>query len=290
MGIVKVVNYDIVSREYFLVKPPENFYEKKNTEIHNLTAADTENSDLFPIVWEKIKHFFDGSYYIVAHNASFDMMVLKTTLDFYELELPDFDYFNSIGLTGANLKCPTEVGRSLEARCKYFNIVLDNHHNALCDAEACANLVICAAKKDDRYFTMRSFLRERPNFMAFSGAKIKPRVFFGGSKFNKVSIKKVAAQIDKPVSNDNFKNKSFVFTGDLKRLTREQAYAKVMTGGGHVLSSVSKKTDVLVSARGETTNKMEKALALQAQGCLIKIVDDEQFMKMIESCDAIKLD
>ncbi len=69
--------------------------------------------------------------------------------------------------------------------------------------------------------------------------------------------------------------KTFVFTGALKSMTRDQAKKKVMELGGRVTDSVSKKVDYVVV--GESPgSKYRKALQLG-----IKILNEEEFLKLI---------
>lgn len=69
--------------------------------------------------------------------------------------------------------------------------------------------------------------------------------------------------------------KSFVFTGTLKSLVRDEAKRLVLSKGGAVHSSISQKTDFVVA--GETAgSKMDKALAYN-----LTILTEEQFLHMI---------
>jgi DNA ligase (NAD+) len=71
-----------------------------------------------------------------------------------------------------------------------------------------------------------------------------------------------------------FAGKTFVLTGTLPTLTREEATAKIEALGGKVTGSVSKKTDfVLVGA--EAGSKLTKAQELG-----VKILDEAEFLKM----------
>ncbi|PYL88481.1 MAG: hypothetical protein DMF16_08290 [Verrucomicrobia bacterium] len=71
--------------------------------------------------------------------------------------------------------------------------------------------------------------------------------------------------------------KTFVLTGTLPSMTRDEASGKIEAVGGHVSSSVSKKTDYVV-AGDEAGSKLEKAKKLG-----VKIIDEKAFRRMLES-------
>jgi DNA ligase (NAD+) len=71
-----------------------------------------------------------------------------------------------------------------------------------------------------------------------------------------------------------FSGKTFVLTGTLPSMTREDATAKIEERGGKVSGSVSKKTDYVL-AGAEAGSKLEKAQKLG-----VKIVDEAEFLKM----------
>lgn len=75
--------------------------------------------------------------------------------------------------------------------------------------------------------------------------------------------------------NLKFSGKTFVLTGGLNRLTRDQAKAKIRELGGDISSSVSKNTDYVI-AGADPGNKFEKAKKLG-----VKIINEEEFLKMI---------
>ncbi len=78
------------------------------------------------------------------------------------------------------------------------------------------------------------------------------------------------------VKDNLFKGKTVVLTGTLSSLSREEASDKIITLGGKVSSSVSKKTDFLVY--GESAgSKLSKAKELG-----IKTIDEKEFLKMLE--------
>jgi DNA ligase (NAD+) len=70
--------------------------------------------------------------------------------------------------------------------------------------------------------------------------------------------------------------KTFVLTGTLKTLTREEAKARIELSGGKVSSSVSTKTDFVVVGE-EPGSKLEKAKLL-----MIKTLSEDEFLNLLK--------
>ncbi|MDQ6785946.1 MAG: NAD-dependent DNA ligase LigA [Acidobacteriota bacterium] len=74
--------------------------------------------------------------------------------------------------------------------------------------------------------------------------------------------------------NENFNGKTFVLTGKLETMTRDEAAKLIEERGGRVSSSVSKKTDYVV-AGSDAGSKLDKANSLG-----VKVVNENQFMSL----------
>jgi DNA polymerase-3 subunit epsilon len=130
VGLVRVENGNIVQKLNLLIRPPENLYFSMNTQIHGISARDTYNSPRFSSIWPQIKPFID-SQTVVAHNGAFDFNCLSQTLQYYNLPQPSYMQ-----------QCTYKIyGKGLAACCSDHRISL-NHHNALSDALACAQLYL----------------------------------------------------------------------------------------------------------------------------------------------------
>jgi DNA ligase (NAD+) len=73
-----------------------------------------------------------------------------------------------------------------------------------------------------------------------------------------------------------FTGKTFVLTGTLPTMKREEAEQKILAAGGKVTGSVSKKTSYVL-AGADAGSKLEKAQALG-----VAVIDEAEFLRMIE--------
>jgi len=129
VGLVRVENQIITRQLSLLVQPPDNYYWNSFIDIHGITPKQTENAPTFNNVWQQIEPFMTNQN-VVAHNGfAFDFHCLRQVLEYYGISTPDF--------TG---HCTHRIfGDNLALLCKRYEIQL-NHHDALSDARACAEL------------------------------------------------------------------------------------------------------------------------------------------------------
>lgn len=111
-----------------LVYPPDNYYFYRNTEVHGIRAEHTFNAPTFRHLWAEIMPFIHNQT-VVAHNGAFDFSCLSQTLDYYRLPQPEYEKM-----------CTYKIfKKNLATLCREHRIQL-NHHDALSDALACAEL------------------------------------------------------------------------------------------------------------------------------------------------------
>ncbi len=142
LGMAIVQGDRVVERRSWLIQPPFNEYEFRNTCIHGLGPEDTEFAPDFREVWFEVQPLMAQGP-LLAHNASFDIRVLRALIASYELPALAYDYVCTVSL--ARKAFPELHKHTLDTVCDHCGIALV-HHDAASDAEACANLALeCAA-------------------------------------------------------------------------------------------------------------------------------------------------
>ena len=141
IGLTRVENAQITESKSWLIKPGCFPYMNPwNERVHGISSSNLKHSLAFDELWSELKPWFDDAI-LVAHNAAFDMRVLRSSLAFYDLAIPYAEYFCSVSLSRKVWKhLPSH---SLGSVCEYNDIHF-NHHRAGDDAEACARVALKA--------------------------------------------------------------------------------------------------------------------------------------------------
>ncbi|MGX4644850.1 3'-5' exonuclease [Holzapfeliella sp. JNUCC 80] len=139
LAIVMVRNNQIVDSFYSLINPQDKFHYR-NVQIHNITEDQVQDAPTFAEIWPYIKPLFAENLLTVAHNAPFDNSVLKACLKKYNLEVPNFLSLDTVKTSRTFF--PELPNHKLNTVSDYLEIELKDHHNALADSLACANILI----------------------------------------------------------------------------------------------------------------------------------------------------
>jgi DNA polymerase-3 subunit epsilon len=138
VGLVKVAGGRIVERAVHLIRPPSRQFVF--TWVHGLTWRDVEQAEDFGQLWPRLAPLLEGAEFLAAHNAPFDKGVLNACCVAYALAAPSLPFQCTVQLSRRawNIR-PTK----LSDVCRALDIEL-NHHEALSDAMACAQIVLAA--------------------------------------------------------------------------------------------------------------------------------------------------
>jgi DNA polymerase III subunit epsilon len=142
VGVAVVRDGRIAERRSWLVQPPFNEYEFWNTRVHGIGADDTELAPDFREIWFELQPILAQGP-LLAHNAAFDMRVLRALIGSLELPAPAMHYACTVSM--ARKAFPQLASHKLNVVCDHCRISLV-HHDAASDAEACANVALeCAS-------------------------------------------------------------------------------------------------------------------------------------------------
>lgn len=143
MGLAVVRDGVVREVHNWLIKPRQwPFFSPFTMAVHGIRPQDVADAPGFAEVWEEAMPLMQGAM-VVAHNAAFDMNVLRCTLVSHRLERPTFSYFCSVSLS--RRIWPGRKGYALGPMCASQGISF-RHHRAGNDAEAAAQLVLRAGE------------------------------------------------------------------------------------------------------------------------------------------------
>ena len=139
VALVRVEKDQIVQRESRLIRPPRPQF--RFSYLHGITWEQVATEPEFADVWPELEPILDGARFLVAHNAGFDRNVLNSCCRRAGWEPPPLPYLCSVRLARRVWRLPRY---RLSDVCGHLGIALQ-HHVALSDAEAAAQIVIAAS-------------------------------------------------------------------------------------------------------------------------------------------------
>lgn len=276
IGLTFVRNGKIIDTKSWLIRPKHNRFESYNISIHGIKPKDVENEPEFHEVWKEVQPMVEGQL-LIAHNAGFDMSVLRHTLELYELPLPNFNYICSCIFSRKvwlNQPC-----YGLEELCD-LNGIKFNHHRAGDDSRATAELALKAFEITDIVTIDDITTKLLTTIGSISQSGYKPCLT---KRLNKPKVIIGDPSLHNPDSI--FYGSKVVFTGTLSSITRAEAKQKIANIGGLNSDTLSKNTDYLVIGMQDyrkvgqdgMSNKQKKAIKYIEEGTQIEIMSEIDF-------------
>jgi DNA polymerase-3 subunit epsilon len=136
IGAVKLVNGEVVDTWTSLINP-ERHISKFITQLTGISNSMVKDAPLFCEVADKFSEFIQGSIF-VAHNVNFDYGFIKQE---YQRIDRKFSMPKLCTVRESRKYFPGLKSYSLANLCDNFDISLTNHHRALCDAQAAAQIL-----------------------------------------------------------------------------------------------------------------------------------------------------
>jgi DNA polymerase III subunit epsilon len=145
VGLVRVREGKIVDAFESLFKPPalHNWFSAGNIAVHGITPAMIESAPEYSEVLTQMLDFVAGDV-MIAHNAPFDMGVLRASALAIGENLPSLSYSCSLQIARKTYNLDSYRLNQVAYAVGHEEF---DHHNALADSDACSRIVIHAADR-----------------------------------------------------------------------------------------------------------------------------------------------
>ncbi|HOZ14024.1 MAG TPA: exonuclease domain-containing protein [Tenuifilaceae bacterium] len=283
IGLTFVENNQIKEVKSWLIKPIcYPYFDDFCVSIHGITPKDVKNSPEFVELWKEIEPLIKHKF-LIAHNAGFDMSVLRRTMDTYKIKYPELNYACSYIFAKKVWQGLSDYG--LATLCRHNNIPLD-HHRAAADSEATAKLAVKAFEIVGVNCIEDFPEKLRTTIGRISGSGYKPCETMRETK-RETKPRNITGDPQKHNPESIFFGRTVVFTGTLSSMPRHEAQQIIADIGGINGGGVTKETDFLVVGQqdyrlvGEDgmSNKQEKAIKLIEQGAELEVISEDEFLK-----------
>lgn len=143
VGVALVDGGRIESSASYLIRPPQNRYSPLNIAVHGITPDMTAGAAAFADVMDAVLEWADGLP-LVAHNASFDMSVLRAGFERADRVSPPKDYYCTLLMSRTAL--PGLPDYRLPTVLSAIGGTMTDHHDPKADAEACAEIALALGR------------------------------------------------------------------------------------------------------------------------------------------------
>ncbi len=148
VGLARVRDGVITESYGTLIQPPGTFgqFSIMNIGVHGITPEMVADAPPWPRVAAEIREFAGGDL-LVAHNAVFDVSVLRQACAAARVPVPvpRAGYLCTLAL--ARRACPGLESRRLPAVAAEFGVELTSHHDATADARCAAGIAVAMARR-----------------------------------------------------------------------------------------------------------------------------------------------
>jgi DNA polymerase III subunit epsilon len=305
VGLTKVRGGRIVEEASWLMRPPQDYdhFDYHNVRIHGIRAEDVAGKPRFGELFPEIGAFI-GDDILAAHNAAFDLGVIRSGLEVSGLPGPAYDYVCTVMLSR---RCYSLVSNSLPFAAEEAGVPLVNHHDAAEDARACAGILIDIARRNqansiaELYLSLGLAMPRQQAFDPAMDALSKPSLAALAAASGSTAAPLRSFQAGWPEEGANplpnpdaepghpLYGQTVVFTGHLS-MGRPEAKRRSADVGARPESRVTGRTTVLVVGdgfvasdlrSGRLTGKARRVLELHERGQAIEVLSEGEFLQMV---------
>jgi len=145
VGLVRVRGGEVVATAGWLIQPPPGHdeFQEWNVRIHGIQPQDVLSAATWVEQFDRLCAFA-GADVLVAHNAGFDLNVLRRAAEATDMSCPPYRSLCSLQVARKTYQLDSYRLPVAAAAAGFAEF---SHHDALADARACAQIVIDAARR-----------------------------------------------------------------------------------------------------------------------------------------------
>lgn len=259
IGLAFVEGGDVVDTWGSYVDPETHF---SNTWLHGIDKSTVRGSPTYPELFETVAEKLNNQR--VIHHTHFDRSALSQVAEKYRLPKFNCEMVDSSRIARRGNSIHLRSGYGLDKLCNYYGVATLKRHDAVADAEITARLLLRILSETNTIVSDWPAILKK---MESSTNRFRTDGTPGG-----------------PLNG-----LEFVFTGALTKPRRDAAKL-VADSGGNVRDRVMETTNYLVIGMpahvhlsdNKPSEKHRKALDFIDKGFKIQIIDEQDFIELIE--------
>ncbi|MBO0896070.1 exonuclease domain-containing protein [Arthrobacter sunyaminii] len=295
LGMVKVRSGQIVERGHWLLRPTDGGgFQQRNIDVHGITEAMVAGAPTWAQVHSEIAAFIADDA-VIAHNAAFDLDVFRKTSETAGIVSTPYRSGCSVKLAQSLLALENHKLPTVHAALGFGAF---QHHDGLADAEACANITIALAGREE--------LADIDAVLALCGSRTPAGSRGASAVSNQAAAAtsgagraqrfapRTALALAEPVTELSAKMNGHMvsFTGDFS-VERPVLQQLVLAHGGALNNHAPTRTTTLLVVGNwdaemlrpgaVVSRSVQKAQDLRAKGQALEIIGEAAFWQLLDA-------
>ncbi|KAB7742949.1 hypothetical protein GA707_14940 [Nostocoides sp. F2B08] len=285
VGLIRYRNGQPVDERRWLIRPPEqvDYFAPFNVALHGIDADTVRGAPRWQTVLPAIVDYI-GDDVVVAHNAGFDIGVIRYACAVDNIEWPEMRFLCTLVMSRRAIRLPSY---RLPFVCEAVGFEMGDHHDPLADARAAGRIILALAE-----LAGTDQLAEVAAAHHMSIGRMSSGIYIGSVATSGGGTGLTFPGVNPEADPDGYLfGRVVVFTGTLMSMTRQIAWEECARVGARADKTPTKRTNVLVVGDinpavlrpgANITGKARKAFELQDEGQHIEVMTEDDFLRCLD--------
>lgn len=267
IGLAWIEDGAVARVDHHYIRPWDMRFAPFNIAFHGIGPDHVRDADEFPAVLERLRDDLDGAL-VLAHNASFDISVIRRTCEHYDIAPPAFDYMCTVQV--ARSVWPDLPSHKLNVVGRHLGVSF-KHHDAAGDAYACGQVALAAAGR-----TGAAGVHDLPGRIGLTLGRLGSGGY-APSQARALPRRPVRPppRLPPPGAETRLSGRTVIFTGQLDTMSRGEAQGLAAAMSARVVLSMSRKVDLVVAGPGAGA-KLRTAREMGVQ-----VMDEDEWLALV---------